>query len=207
MTPPHAPIMDEMFPGRLTAGEAAVGETPQRHNVCRCIPNCEIVFSVIAVSIYAFLPVLSHSGPLLISLDPPTPAPPLAHAHMLRHTRSLPLPPPLPSALSPLPPIFHSSLTHIDSPTEHVGVQNIPQSLRDRKKQKTGREEGALPDDGRHLISGAEGQAFARVSHGRTQTPHVNNAIERGGERVAALLTGTPPCSIKLHSRRHFHLG
>lgn len=56
------------------------------------------------------------------------------------------------------------------------------------KKQKTGREEGALPDDGRHLISGAEGQAFARVSHGRMRTAHVNNAIERGG----GLIDGNP---------------
>lgn len=169
MTPSHTPIMDEMFP-------SPVGETPRPFNVCRCIPHCEIVFSVIAVSIYAFLPVLSHSGPPLLSLACPPPS----------NAPRPPFPPPWPTrtcsdtlaeSAAPAPlrivsafPNFSLSLTHIDSPPEHVGVQNVPQSLRDSKREKkkkererkTGwEEEGAFPDDGGHLMSGAEG----RTSH------------------------------------------
>lgn len=52
-------------------------------------------------------------------------------------------------------------------------------------------EKGELSNDGRPLISGAEGWPLLRVSHGRTQTPRVNNGIEHHGARAAALLTGT----------------
>lgn len=124
--------------GRPTGGEATVGETPRLHYVCRCIPNCEIVFSVIAVSIYAFLPMLSHSGLLLISLNPfPLSPAPQAFPWPTRTcsgTRGVYNQPPF--CIVYASPNFSLSLTRIDSPLEYVGVQTFFSHYGTEKKQK-----------------------------------------------------------------------
>lgn len=126
---------DDLFARSVCVWDAAepnlrgtvAGEQPGS-NVCRCIPNWGIAFLVIAISICA-LTILAVSFQALSYFSPAFLFLPCTHARAQRHTQSLPLPP---SALSPPtaphphpPPIFSLSLTHIDSPLEHVGVQHI----------------------------------------------------------------------------------
>lgn len=94
--------------------ETVAGEQPCS-NVCRCIPNWEIAFLVIAISICALLSLLSHFS--LSSFSPSFLF--LSCTHAQAHSAFFLL------IVSPSPTFFSLSLTHIDSALEHVGVQHI----------------------------------------------------------------------------------
>lgn len=108
---------------RANLRETVAGEQPCS-NVCRCIPNWEIAFLVIAISICALLYLPSHFRLSLISL--PLPSSSLAHMRVLRHIRRDCC------FLSPhclAFPDFSLSLTHIDLALEcgcssHSGKRN-----------------------------------------------------------------------------------
>lgn len=113
---------DDLFACSVCVWDAAepnlrgtvAGEQPG-FNVCRCIPNWGIAFLVIAISICA-LTILAVSFQALCYFSQAF----LFLSRALRDTRRVCrfLPP---HCLS-FPPIFSLSLTHIDSPLEHVGV-------------------------------------------------------------------------------------
>lgn len=178
MTLSHTPIMYEMFLSRPSEKEWL-----ERHlspNVCRCIPNCEIVFLVIAISICAFLSLLSHFRLSLISAPLSSLSVSVAHAHMLRHTQSSAAP--SPSALSLLPPIFHSPwLTLIRRSSMWVFKTFLSRS------EKTGREERALPDYRTIWYSPLRGgRKYARMhkccadARGRRALITASNAVPSG---------------------------
>lgn len=126
MTCCHTVIMYEIFlsqPQRNSVWRAMCGS-----NVCRCIPNWEIVFLVIAISIFASISLPSHFKLSFISLPHPCSSPACAHTAP-------------PNCCPCFPPIFRSSWKYMDSALESVGVRLLLFIA-----EKTGRLERTFPD-------------------------------------------------------------